>query len=1164
MIVFSFFKRRAFILLIGFLLIALFIWFAGPFFFFGNYQPLGSETARFIAIALVAAFWMVWSLLKALRASRATEQLVAAVVKLRPEKEQPSAEAAKLRERFEEAVATLQKDRRGKTSLYDLPWYVFIGAPGSGKTTALLNSGLRFPLEQRVGKGAIRGVGGTRNCDWWFTDEAVFLDTAGRYTTQDSDAASDSEGWKEFLALLTKYRQRRPLNGVILTISAQDLMTSGESERDAHVDAARRRLDELTRELQIQLPVYLMVTKCDTVAGFAEYFDDLTQDGRAQVWGVTFPYEQSLNGSAADRFAPEYDALMSRLNHRVFGRLEDERGARRRASVFAFPQQMSALRDLLGQFVGDVFSGSGADAQILLRGVYLTSGTQDGTQIDRLLGAIGRRFGVASDAVAPASGRGKAFFVERLLKNVVIGESGLAGVNRRLERRNALWQIGAYAATVIAVVLGLVVLSLSYASNREYLGQVSNDVATLRRARPAARAASLEAFLPYLNAVRAISDSANRYRDDTPFRMRWGLYQGNSLGNAARDAYLRELDSIVLPRFAARIRQHLTDYAAEPAKLYVYLRGYLMLAEPRRLDKKHLQFLADLEWPSGTGAAASASPSAHFRNLLEYSDTLRPIPVDPSLVAQARSSIRQASIAQIMYGQVQRAYSDDTANALQFPVVAGLGIEKVLRRKSGTRLSEPFPSLYTKKVFKELTGAGMLPLIKQFADDEWVWGTGNTSLAATLPRLTNDVTELYERDYMQAWDTLLNDLSVVPLATVQQGADALGILTSPTSPLRAFLKTVDENTTIIAPADAAGRGGAPSLTDRLTQGATDIFGKARETVIGRPSVAPGTLITRRFDPIHKLMAGAPSQFDGVLEQMKKIRDQLVRLGPQVGAEESLRKLTDPSMIDLVLTLKQEASTLPPAVSALVTEIADNARGSIAGTASGDLERRYQAVKAQCHLRVAGRYPFVDSNAEMSLRDFGEIFGHGGVYDAFFAENLDKLVEKTPRAWVWRDSSMQVPASMLPQFERADQIRQMFFGPGTKVPEVNFHLRLSGVDASTTRFIVGIDGQRFEARPAADSRTPAVWPGTDKVSEAYWAFEDRVAAPEKKVFAGPWALLRLVDSGRLPPAPGQGEGELSTALRFSTRYHQAQVTIEAPNAVNNPFGDRDWRTFACEP
>jgi type VI secretion system protein ImpL len=219
---FSFVKRRAFLLVLGFLLVAVFIWYAGPYFAFADYQPLESATARLIAIALVVAFWVASVLLKRLRANRASDKLVASVLRQsQADQDRPSAEAVKLRERFEEAVATLKQQRRGGHSLYDLPWYVIIGAPGSGKTTALLNSGLKFPLEQRVGKGALRGVGGTRNCDWWFTDEAVFLDTAGRYTTQDSDAASDSAGWGEFLALLRKYRKRRPVNGVILTISAQ-------------------------------------------------------------------------------------------------------------------------------------------------------------------------------------------------------------------------------------------------------------------------------------------------------------------------------------------------------------------------------------------------------------------------------------------------------------------------------------------------------------------------------------------------------------------------------------------------------------------------------------------------------------------------------------------------------------------------------------------------------------------------------------------------------------------------------------------------------------------------------------------------------------------------------------------------------------------------------
>src|SRR4029453_18522265 len=280
---------------------------------------------------------------------------VAAVVQQSRAEQRPSADAVQLRERFEEAVAVLKQKHRTGHSLYDLPWYVILGAAGSGKTTALVNSGLHFPLEQRSGKGALRGVGGTRNCDWWFTDEAVFLDTARRYTTQDSDSAADSAGWAEFLALLRKYRARRPINGVILTISAQDLLTAGHAAQEAHVAAARRRLNELNQELRIQLPVYLMVTKCDLVSGFTEYFEDLDHAGRAQVWGVTFPYEQTKKGEAAQGFDAEFEALIGRLNQLLFARLDDEREVRRSAKIFGFPQQMAALRDALSQFATDLF-----------------------------------------------------------------------------------------------------------------------------------------------------------------------------------------------------------------------------------------------------------------------------------------------------------------------------------------------------------------------------------------------------------------------------------------------------------------------------------------------------------------------------------------------------------------------------------------------------------------------------------------------------------------------------------------------------------------------------------------------------------------------------------------------------------------------------------------
>ena len=736
-------KSRAVLVFIGLLLLALLIWFAGPYFAFADHKPLETVVGRLVAILVIVVIWAVVLQLKQLRSSRASGKMARELVA--QDGDEPAAggasaasassaaatsgDATQLRKRFEEAINALKKSRRkGGGNLYELPWYVIIGPPGSGKTTVLVNSGLDFPLAQQFGKDALRGVGGTRNCDWWFTDKAILIDTAGRYTTQDSNARADAAGWVAFLQLLRKFRSRQPINGVIVAVSASDLLAADTKERERHVSAIRARLDEIGRTLRIDVPVYFLVTKCDLVAGFSEFFDEFNQEQRAQVWGTTFPIEATESGSAPQQLEKEFGRLLERLQQQVLGRMERERDARKRVAVLAFPQQMAVLGPLLNELLKRVFVATDFDSQILLRGVYFTSGTQEGTPVDRVMGAIARSFGVTGLVATAKAGRGKAFFIEKLLKNVIFRESGLAGINRRVQLLKLVLLTTAYLACVACLVLGVLALSISYEANAGYVGEVAASAKSLEATAPVVAAANVspDFLLARLDAVRAVADTANEHNGDIPWRMRVGLYRGRSLGELAQDGYQRELNGTLLPILAARFAAQVQSSVAAPDRLYEYLKGYLMLGDASHRDIEHLRFLVDAElrrmYPTDEGTRQRLA--AHFERLLAGKDGLSSIPLSNELVNQGRNALSTASLPVLMYSRLKLDYARDTRHALRLDVAAGPGANQVLVRQSGAPLSDPVPALYTRDVFREVNTTGKFGLIKNFAADAWVFGRG--------------------------------------------------------------------------------------------------------------------------------------------------------------------------------------------------------------------------------------------------------------------------------------------------------------------------------------------------------------------------------------------------------------------------------------------------------
>ncbi|WP_293002718.1 type VI secretion system membrane subunit TssM [Nevskia sp.] len=1165
------FKSRWFMTLIGLLLLSLLIWFGGPYLGIGDSEPLSSPIVRLVVIIVILAIWLGWLLFQQARERAKTRQMAGdlagqdAKTSGNDRDDRSQSERTALQARFQEAVDTLRKSRKGGGNLYSLPWYIVIGPPGSGKSTLLLNSGLNFPLSNRFGKEALRGIGGTRNCDWWFTDEAVFLDTAGRYTTQDSDRSADASAWEEFLKLLRKYRKRRPINGVIVTMSVSDLLTLDDAGRQEHILAIRARLEELAKHLRIGVPAYLVFTKCDLVAGFTEYFDDLNPALRGQVWGMSFPVDKTLDGTAAKLFGDEFNLLLERLQTRSLDRLHAERDRTRRAAILSFPMQLSALRDIARQFVEGVFTGHQYSAPLLLRGAYLTSGTQEGTPIDRMMGAVARTFGLDASRLHAPGAQSRTFFVERLLREVLFKESGFAGTDPRLERQKLLLSIASYAGVVLVTALLIAGFVTSYNRNSAYLKDVETALAAYSTDSSLALAPNRPAFfslvLARLEALSSTVDVADRHRGDVPLSMRFGLYQGRAVGREVRDAYFRETNGILLPGVAAQFRSGLQANATDPQALYYYLKAYLMLGQPQHLKREELIALSEFEWQKlfPGDAVLQGLLAKHFGALVGEDGRLRAQTLDEAAVEQSRNTLRTADLPILIYGSLKLAGQGSDHPPLKLDKELGL-LGNVFRRASGAALSDPLPALYTQPVFKAQAEGGIEEAVKGFAENDWVFGASKID-DVQKARYAQDVLGLYQADYIKAWDDLLADIRLQPVANIQDASALASKLSGPNSPLKLFLKVARDNTADLLrdpPGADDAAGAAADAAEKLAKK------KASQTALAKalaaaggggaaPAEKPGDAITAHFETLNKLTEGAPGAQP--IDQTIQVLDQLGKTLLTMNDFSSGAGQPNPALLQAT----QAASQLPPPVAGWVTSLTGKSEALVASGAKGAIDDQFQQlVLKDCGDFTRNRYPFTLASAtDIPVQNFGELFGYGGRFDAFYQQTLAKLVDASNATWRWKSGPGAVSGSpgMLAQMQAADRIKQMFFR-GSNVPEVGFSFLTPVLDPGIAKLVIEVDGQKYEYTPGGAANAPMKWPGPVPGRASVAGFDASGTLLAKFEFQNDWAFFRVLQAGRLTR-----ETDVRYLATFDFGGKQARVTLQANN-LKNPFLKPELQAFRC--
>ncbi|WAK00364.1 type VI secretion system membrane subunit TssM [Methylobacter sp. YRD-M1] len=1174
----DFFKRKWVIQLIGIIALSLVLWFFGPLIAIGGNVPLETEVSRLIAILIIVVLWGANNLYTQVKASRANAQMVnelvdskiAAPLQVNHESDE---EIGMLGQNFDAALQTLKqmkgKSSHGKQHLYELPWYIIIGPPGSGKTTALINSGLEFPLSDRFGKNAIQGVGGTRNCDWWFTDQAVLLDTAGRYTTQDSHEAVDKAAWFGFLDLLKKHRPRRPVNGVLVAMSLSDLLRQTEEERTLHALAIRQRIQELNEQLGIRIPVYMLFTKTDLIAGFTDFFADFGQDERAQIWGVTFPEENEEHpADVVARVGQDFEDLLARLNSRMQKRLQEERDLQRRNLIFGFPQRMSLLKEPMFSFLQQCFGINRYQAPSLLRGVYFTSGTQEGTPIDRLMGILASTFKLDRFSAPVFSGKGKSYFLTRLLKEVIFGEAEIAGLNQRVEQRRSLMQKLSYG-TAIALTIGMAALwSTSFTRNKLAIAdvQAKSDLYEKTLADTPEWKSDFAALLKQMDALYAVRTV---YSDDAPWSMQLGLYQGDKVRPLVDSAYGKQLSNRFLPLIKARLEQRLvSEEAKNPEILYELLRVYLMLGNPDKMDTRIFRPWIALDWENNYPQAVQQGLLVHLDNLLEL--PMEAQPLDEQLVAGTRQILTQIPVAQQVYMRIKR-------EALQrhdydFKLIDALGLSgnRVFSTARGTLEEQLVPGFFTYDGFYQIFLKESKDLAKQAVEQQWVLGEDNMAGVQDSADLEAKLRNYYFIDFIKRWDDLLNNLSIRATANIQQSIEVLEIVSGNDSPLRKLLQALDQQTSLTRVPAGAG------ALDKVKQGAEAAAGgDARMQkllnaakvagVTGESAAGSGQEVERHFERLTAQIRniGGAVAIDQVIADLGQLYGYMADLGSTSDTSAAVNLALQRSSgggNDIIAQINLHSARLPDPLKDWVRTLASGNWGIILGGAKAQLNRSLQSeVATVCKSALEGRYPLSKaSRTDITLQDFGKFFAPNGVLDQFFNTHLKPFVDTSGMQWklIAQDNqSIGLSLGVLSQFQNAAKIRDVFFQSGGQLPAISFELKPLQLDSNASRFWIDMGGQQTDYRHGPARATQFQWPGTGGGLVRY-GFEKPDGKLVSRSEEGVWALFRVLDKADI-----QRSTQDSYIVTFAIEGLTAKYELRA-NSVFNPFAFDALKSFRC--
>ncbi|WP_086774601.1 type VI secretion system membrane subunit TssM [Vibrio coralliirubri] len=901
---------------------------------------------------------------------------------------------------------------------------------------------------------------------------------------------------------LTAWRPRQAANGLLLTSDVSSLLENNE-QITQQADELKSTIKTFNQAFGVSLPIYNVVSNMGSISDFCQFFSAFDESKRDEVFGATAPYSKH-GGIDADWFNDEYDHLISELIANMSNALAGQLNQDYRNSIASAPFQFGLLKQNLWLFLNRLYRGEQLSDALQFRGFYFTHDGQSSAQSDLLASAVSYSVGHEHYQQNEQIPVNQTLFAQYLMTHVILSEHELVGVNKRKENTLLVNQVVFTLSWIalLAAVLLVIKFDFDFQNQRETRADIM-----LERYKEAISASpyDIENMADNIPNLFSLQRIYNLYKQPEPWYS-LPFMPNPSIKEEVEEAYFTELQQVLIPSMENTLEKDLFVYVnlEDQSQTLSLLNNYRLLFSKDRTNVQELKnyYIHTLQDQGEADSVNIAQLDVLLNDI--FARNLTPVKSNHDLENLAKKVITQTGIETLLYEHIQSS----TAYAKRVDIRGELGdnFGSVLQF-SPSYAGYLVPYIFTPTGFNQLDLSVNSPTLKS-ALQSYEGVAGAYPSALELHRISRELKQTYQNDYINYWRDLVRNVEVKEVANPTQLKSALTSLSEASNnPLVSLYSTIAKYTYVELE--------IPVEDDKKQDPASmpiqdpDKKESARQISLSfqayKKQVSPNDQGKKPIDNLLTAFINAKKWGDKFYETKEPQKVAFDTLSVTLQAGNPIASLS--SLSNSHLAVAEE----------LVNKVVHQSNETVMSLAHDYLNTAWSnEIYQPYQQRLASFYPFNrKSKTDVSVADVKAFFVTNGIVDKFSQTRLNGFVKDSDEApylpGLLPGTGLSITPEVWTMMDKAGDIKSALFLADPSNILINFQLKAVDMTPNITEFSIISDKPIFTYRHGPTLWSQQSWQGDAKFIEKLGI---QLSAQDSTIgqntVKGTWSWFRLFE------------------------------------------------------